>query len=598
MTLVKAGGSRFAWGFLVGVVVYAESLAGSVHAARPPAAKLLPQNTVLFVYAPSAADLLQRFLRTTLGQMGQDGQVQPFVKHFYASLAAGAANLEQQTGLTLSELLSIPQGELALAVVPEGGSPAAVLLCDAGGQVAKARQLLQWAGDALEKSGSEKTEESVSGTVLVTYQSGGERQRTVSFFERDSTVVIGTGREAVRQVLGAWDKKAGATLADNDKFAAILRSSREAPDQEPPLVWYVDPIPLMRSAGQNNPQMQLAVALLPALGLDGVLGVGGSYIPDAGGFDSVMHVHVLLNTPRAGLLEMIALGSGDTTPEPWVPADVASYTTFYWRVGPSFKRLTSLFDSFRGEGALSRELKRRFQDPIGLDVEKDLLPLLEGRVTLLVWVERPVSLGSRKTLLALRVNDPVAAGRLLDRLAEKNREKMVRQSHAGRLYYEIPLPRRGAEALESPQTPTAPAPPKPCVGVVGDYLVLSDQVLYRKVLAQSAEPTNSLADALDFKLIASRIRRRSGGARPAMISFARREENLRYLYELAQTESGREGLRKASQRNWLFRAIDAALEANRLPPFESLARYYAPSGAMLLDDGTSLHYTAFSLRRK
>ena len=96
--------------------------------------------------------------------------------------------------------------------------------------------------------------------------------------------------------------------------------------------------------------MQIAVAMLPALGLDGLSGVGGSVLFDTEQYDSMMHLHVLLSSPRTGVIKAIAFEPGATKPERWVPGDVASYATLNWNFETSLKAIETLFDSFRGDG--------------------------------------------------------------------------------------------------------------------------------------------------------------------------------------------------------------------------------------------------------
>ena len=86
-------------------------------AARPPAWRLLPKTTALFVSVADAPDIVGRFQTTALGQMIQDPQVEPLVQHLYGSLVGAAATVQDRLGMTLPELLSIPQGELTVAVV-------------------------------------------------------------------------------------------------------------------------------------------------------------------------------------------------------------------------------------------------------------------------------------------------------------------------------------------------------------------------------------------------------------------------------------------------------------------------------------------------
>lgn len=577
------------WAMLGGLALWL--IVPELAAARPAAARLLPETTAVMVSVPSVPELVRRFQASALGQMLGDPEVEPLVRHLYGSLLGAAENVKDRLGLPLPELLQIPQGEVTLAVVAsETARPAPLLLLDVGDQLSKARQVVEHLVQQLEKAGGEKKEETIAETKLTSYRFGGRQNRVVAMFEKDDTIVVGADVDAVKQVLEAWDGKAEATLAASEAYSTIAASSREK-DQSPQIQWFVDPIRLARSAAQGNPAMQVGLAMLPTLGLDGLKGVGGSFYFDAGQFDSVMHLHLMLGTPRSGVLEIVAFGAGDTTPEPWVPADAASYTTMHWKFLPSFKRLGTVFDSFRGEGAFLNELNRRVQEPLGLDVEKEVLPLLEGRVTLFNWIEQPVTINSQRTLVGLRLNDPEAAAKLLAKAADKNRDKITRQVSGKHEYYEIPFSGPGM------QRPDSLEPPITCLGVYEDYFLVGEQSIYRKVT--SAKPdTPSLSASLDFKLVASRIQRRRGIAKPAMISFDRPEEGLRYWYDLAQSKEGREEIERGGRRNPLVRALGAALAANRLPPFETIARYFAPSGAMLIDDETGLHYTAFSLRRQ
>ena len=82
-----------------------------------------------------------------------------------------------------------------------------------------------------------------------------------------------------------------------------------------------------------------------------------------------------------------------------------------------------------------------------------------------------------------------------------------------------------------------------------------------------------------------------------MIEFNRPEEGFRLLYELATSRETQSRLESQATDNELFRALNSALTNNPLPPFAVLAQYLAPGGALITDDETGIHYTAFGLRR-
>jgi hypothetical protein len=118
------------------------------------------------------------------------------------------------------------------------------------------------------------------------------------------------------------------------------------------------------------------------------------------------------------------------------------------------------------------------------------------------------------------------------------------------------------------------------------------------VIITKSDPSLSLAKELDFKLIASKIKRQVDGAKPGFITFSRPEEGFKVLYEMATGDDTRKRLAEAATDNGFFGALDGALSRNELPPFAVLAQYLAPSGGMVTSDETGFHYTGFVLQRK
>jgi hypothetical protein len=121
--------------------------------------------------------------------------------------------------------------------------------------------------------------------------------------------------------------------------------------------------------------------------------------------------------------------------------------------------------------------------------------------------------------------------------------------------------------------------------------------LLQQVIVTKSDSSESLANDIEYKLIASKIKRQVGTAKTGMITFRRPEEGFRALYELATSKSVREQLDTRSDNNPFFRALNGALKENPLPPFAVVAQYLAPGGGMVVNDATGFHYTAFTLRR-
>ena len=68
-----------------------------------------------------------------MGRMVQQEQVAPLVQQLYGTVNQAFAEAEEELGVSLTELLRIPQGEVVLALVsPRQGPPALVMLVDVG----------------------------------------------------------------------------------------------------------------------------------------------------------------------------------------------------------------------------------------------------------------------------------------------------------------------------------------------------------------------------------------------------------------------------------------------------------------------------------
>ena len=80
-----------------------------------------------------------------------------------------------------------------------------------------------------------------------------------------------------------------------------------------------------------------------------------------------------------------------------------------------------------------------------------------------------------------------------------------------------------------------------------------------KIAAAKAGGAPSLAEDLEYKLIASKIRRQSGGTAPAMVTFNRPEMAMRMVYDLINSDETRRRLSERAADNDFFSGIDKAM---------------------------------------
>ncbi|QDU98136.1 hypothetical protein [Lignipirellula cremea] len=582
---------------------------GRLQAERPAAPLLLPSQTLLMVRVTDAQVLRSRFAQTALGRMAADEQLRPLLLHLYGSAAEAFEQVEKEIGLSLTELLALPQGEVCLAMIKsDGGRPAPLLLVELGDQLPAAEKLLERGRELLAQQGVDRETEKAGDTTLNIYSNVGPRGRTLVQFLRDGVLVITPDRESARELLARWDGDGDdEVLANKDHYKTLMSRCQGAKEERPQATFYVDPIGLASAGGG----LGAGAAFIPVLGLDGLLGVGGGLSMPEEDFDTVFHLHVLLDNPRAGVLELAALGAGPMEPEPWTPADARSYLTLHWKVDETYEALERLYDSILGDDALAGEIDRRLSQPLSVDVKKEVIDALEGRLIHVSWLEPPYRLNSAANLVAVQLNDAKAFRPVLEKLMENvPQDRVENRTFSGVDYYHIELPqpgrRRRAEREREENAGDAPERvrlemrrPVGCVCILGDYLLWCDsEKLLEVAITSKSDPQRSLAQELDFKVILAKIKRQPGGAVPGMIWFNRPEKSMRLWYELAQAANTRTVLQQGSENNGFFRALDSALQDHPLPPFAVLEQYLAPTGSLLVNEETGIHYSGFSLKRK
>ena len=340
--------------FILAVILWVCMGSMGVRAEGPVAADLLPQETVAYVCVTDSADFAARLQSTSAGQLLRDEQVRPLYEQLYGSVTPALQQVEQRLGVTLDEMLKIPEGELTLAVVAlPDAAPALVALLETG-QKKSIDQLLEQGGKALLDAGFTVADEQLAQVPAHVFSGSSGPVREVVQLRLGERLVLTSSRRVAEQIVNLSQQQAEQTsLRQLSTFQSVM--SRCQPGGSPAqLTWYVDPIALVRAATRSNPAAAAGLALLPAIGLDGLLALGGSVQLAEGDFDNVSHIHLLLDQPRDGVLELIALRNGSSQPESWVPGDVADYATWHWNLPQTLATVTELFDSFRGDGALAK----------------------------------------------------------------------------------------------------------------------------------------------------------------------------------------------------------------------------------------------------
>jgi hypothetical protein len=590
---LRASGFRRA-PLAVAVLVALFGLGRPAFAAHVAAPKLLPRKTLAYVHVPSVPDLVWAFQQTNTGRMIADPQIQPFVQGLFDAADNALSIVKERTGLSLAEIAAIPQGEITLALVPlddiQGADPVGFIgMVDCGDNIEAARKFADTIHEALKKSGFVGREENVDGITISIYQRGASDNSPFVSLERENTLVVCSNAEAAKQLLGRWTEGHKDSLAQNRKFTTIMDRCRGNRDESPHITFYADPIATLTQVTRDNMAAQIGLRMLPALGLDGLKAVGGSMIMATEDFDGIFHAHLLLGFPKTGVLDLLALDSGDDTPPRWVPNDVSAYTSLHWNFSDMYTRGTKLWDSFQGDGYAAKTLNGRAKQFVGVDLENDLLPAITGRVVDVNWFERPVRLGvGQQSLFGIQLRDPTSFAEVFHKITDHLDKQFERKYYSGIAYY-----RQGGDRDKDDTRP------QPCFMLLDDWVLFSTYpAILEHILSTRDDNSNRLAAALDYKLIAGKIARQPGGGQPSMLTFERPDEAWKWMYDMAVSDQARSALRDRAGSNPFFTALNDGLSKNALPPWEAISKYLAPTGSMIVGDESGIHYMQFAIRRK
>jgi hypothetical protein len=621
---------RVVWA--VGVVLLAATLSPAL-ADRPSSMKLFPEGTLLFVRMANAKEFGEKLRDSSTGRMVRDPQMQPFFEDVYGKASElYSEHAEAFMGVSWEELQQLPEGEIAFAIVSRVGlTPAFLLLVDQGDEPSSASKLLERALEYAEQNGADFSSESIDGVEITVISDPEDDNRQFGVFERENSIVVATDVDVLRRVLWHWDNAGGVarvadaaseaptktakeegeesesegddaegedelepgrTLAENIHFSSILRNCRRPQDPPPHAIFFIDPIGLFTEFSRGNAGAGLAAGFLPQIGLDGLLGAGGTLTFAVGPYDDLAHVHLLLENPRSGVLQLLTFESGDTTPQEFVPFATENYFTGHWNAKVFYDRLQGLVDKLLGEGTFNKQFEEKFADFMGVDIRTGVVDNLAGRVTLFSAYEKPAHFRSQKYTIAAELVDEEAGLATLKQILDKHQDQFEERQFGDVTYWAI-TPEWWRNMEESQR------PFNAFVAIMdGHFFIGGSCQLFEQVIAARDGTIDRLADSDDYARIVATIGKETAGMTPSMFMVQRAEESMRHLYDLLTSEESRAFIDENAEENPVLAALAESLDAHQLPPFEALIQYFGPGGGIFYDTDNGYHGISFTLRNE
>lgn len=569
--------------------------------------RLLPPDVYLFAEIPSVPELKARWQKTLMGRIAADPALADFRKDIEAQLEQLSQQAEQEVGVSLNDLLSVPSGQVTLAVLRvSSGAVGFATVLDYGENDATIDKLLATAAKKLGEKGATRKEEDVDGTTVVVYSKAEQDKKvkgndgndagisaeqspmkTLAYFHRDKRLVLASALEIAKSVLARWDGKHATTFADNEVHQYILKRCSSGEGQ-PALSWYIEPLGLvsavLETTGQNDQQAMALLGLAENLGLKQLKAVGGTVDFSVGNFDSITKSLVCIEGEPRGILKLLRLPEAELSPPKWVPASVVSYVTYNWDIAGAYAAAESLFDSIRGPGEFAALIDQLSTQPGGpqIHLKRDFLDHLTGRVHMVSALpsegsskpragsqdpqeEDAIAPPANRTLIVFDGKEGDKLRSLLKTLADSPDFQGKSREFQGSTLYELP-------ALPGFGTTGAAA-------IVNNSLMVTTDVGMIEQVLRTDKDEPSLVDSAEYRRLAEKF-----PSKTSLLGFQRQAAQLETVYEMFRTGNSPVPVE--------------GLNLSKLPPFGEIKKYLPATGLYAVPDERGGLYVTFTLPDK
>lgn len=567
-------------------------------AADPPE-KVFPESTVLFVKINNAAGLREGFRRSQFGQLWADPALKPFKDDLSSKLDDASKSLKEKVGVTIRQLIELPQGTVALGVLPKDNADnplALVLTADAGKNAETMADVLTKATKQGEESGAKVARETFKGLTLNVIQAPepkekkeGARPAPPAVWTHDGPLFyLSSDVDAVKDLI-THSKGRENSLADGKNYAQTIKKL----GSDSQVVWFADLskvfnlIGKLGAKGKNAANIEQFKAMSQVLGLGGLKSAGGSYTLNIGGYDSVSKTYVNAPSPFQGVLKLLALPKVNLKPEPWVPATVATYQSFSWDLDAAFEAVNDLANMFQ-PGVLN-VLEQQLVGPNGgepLNFKKDIFGPLGDRISVLSDFKKPIKEDSQRMVLAVALEDQKTFDNTLNKLIGLVGGAPKKREFQGATVYDFDLP-------ELPNANAGNVQFKGPISVTvakNTLFVATEPTLLEQVLRGSGP---GLADNPAFQSVAKELPEKTSS-----LTYVRPDESARLSYDMlknGQFEKALQGAAVAGGPD--VSKLGKLIDKDKLPDFSVFSKYMSQGGgySVLEDDGLTI--TNFTLRK-
>ena len=544
-----------------------------------PTDRLLPPEVSVYVSVPDVDELKARFAKTAFGTLTQDSAFASFKGEITKALEGVSSAIEKELGVSLNDLLQIPSGEFAFAVLtPQGKKPAVAMFLDFGDNEKTVDALMEKAEKALEDNGAESDDEEIDGTKITTwtFKNGADKPNQLVYFVKNTMLVASSDLDTAKGVLARWDGKHSDTFADNDNYNLILEKC-STDDEDGLFVWYVNPMGLIQAAvtqvAAQNPQAALAMGFLDPLGITALKAIGGSADMATENFDGITKTFMVIEQPTKGLMNVFQFPAIEQKPPKWVSTNTSAWFSLNWDIAGAYTAIESVVDMFSGPGTVAARIDQIAQQEGGpkVHLKKDVIDVVSGRIQVVMepGKKKDDESAQDRVVVALGLKDAKKFQATLTKLTKMAGFPGQTREFKGATIIEFELPDFSG-SLE----------PKMAGLAIGqEQLMFSNDVTVIEAMLRGDTDGDALVDSAAYKSIVEHL-----PAKASIVSYSRNDSQVKTLWDMA----------KGGQAGAFLPQIDFS----KLPEFDTVKKYLTPNGGYSVPDKKGVLFVSFGTKKK
>ena len=591
---------------------------------RPKTEMILPETTVALVQVPNFRDALERLKESSMGRMAADEAIAPLIDGLWEEAETAYGEVQEDIGLELSDLTSLPDGEITFAVIaPRRQNPEYLIIMDLTQEegvldrvMERGREILDSPiydlSDEDDTGGDDEAAANEDGFEIDSFRVDGKK---VHFFRHESTLVACTSLSELNDLIERWmgrEVEKTRPLSANRKYVTIMKRCEGTDALDPEFRFFVDPVRVAKSSTLGNPSARTVVSVLRLLGFDSLAAIGGTMFLDVEDYESVMHGHVLLTNPRTGIFNLLAFKPTEYAPEEFVPKAVVNHSMISVDAPKAYAELTKIVDAFVDDEYFERTVEETVNEEFGISLKEDIIDSIDGRMTWFQWIEEPAVIGTCSAI-AFRLNDTEKFKTLFEEMVDeangnlspKKAKENVQPSIESRNYRDVTIyaaPRSKIEARNErkdekhEQTETRFETPQ--VAIFGDCLVISlnSDKLMKTMIDTHLGEGDKLVDDENYARIVSESQRLLDSELPMANFYVDLKRQLKWMMEVVNTEQTEKVMDSAAEGNKFIAGFKRRLDENPLPDFDQLEQYFSQTGGYMSEDDTGLHMLFFTMK--